>query len=778
MKDAQPPLRVSAALTAIVACLVVVGFHGRLASQTQDKVDYVRDVQLILTQRCISCHGPSRQMNGYRLDRRSAALGGLVRHNIVAGSGESSRLYHRVIGNEFGPQMPPTGALAPEEIAVLKRWIDEGAEWPDALANEAESRPAEPETLRVIDMIRGSDPETVLHRLHDQQDLRAVVNTRGPGGSTPLMYAALYSDARSVARMLEAGADAKLRNQVGATALMWALDNVDTVRALLDGGADVNATSDFDRTPLTLAAAQAGSAPVVKLLLDRGAMPSATALAAAALHGNSAVVRMLLAAGARDTGAAATAALRSNCTECLDAIVSVQQVPPLRNALLSLLPAAGPGNSSALQQAIDRGADINVRDAKSRTVLMRAAIVDQISPDIVQLLIDRGADVHGRTRDGFTALDLARRSGHTPIVDVLTKAGAATASDVEPTLTFVRANTIPAALRRVLPLLQRTAVLFYQKSGCVSCHHNALTEMTVAAARQHGFAVDERNAGQDLKTVVDDIEATPDQALQGIVVGGGQVTTTGYVLMGLSAEHYQSNMATDAMVRLLRLSQQPDGHWLSAYRPPFESSEFTATAVSLRGIQLYGPNKWKEVDDRAIRAAMSWLANAHPQTTEDRVFRLFGLTWTQASPALRRSALHDLVATQRPDGGWAQLSSLRSDAYATGESLVALSEAGMRPSDLVYRRGVQFLLNTQLVDGSWFVRTRSQPTQSYFESGFPHGVNQFISTAATNWATQALVRGDHTRLARSGTGTNRRPENPMSTRLNCRPITERSVAMG
>ena len=53
-----------------------------------------------------------------------------------------------MIGSEFGPQMPPTGALAPEEIAVLKRWIDEGAQWPDALANEAESRPAEPETLR------------------------------------------------------------------------------------------------------------------------------------------------------------------------------------------------------------------------------------------------------------------------------------------------------------------------------------------------------------------------------------------------------------------------------------------------------------------------------------------------------------------------------------------------------------------------------------------------------------------------------------------------------
>jgi hypothetical protein len=57
-----------------------------------------------------------------------------------------------------------------------------------------------------------------------------------------------------------------------------------------------------------------------------------------------------------------------------------------------------------------------------------------------------------------------------------------------------------------------------------------------------------------------------------------------------------------------------------------------------------------------------------------------------------------------------------------------------------YRKGVQFLLTTQLADGSWFVRTRAHPVQVYFESGFPHGHDQFISAAATNWATLALMR--------------------------------------
>jgi hypothetical protein len=57
----------------------------------------------------------------------------------------------------------------------------------------------------------------------------------------------------------------------------------------------------------------------------------------------------------------------------------------------------------------------------------------------------------------------------------------------------------------------------------------------------------------------------------------------------------------------------------------------------------------------------------------------------------------------------------------------------------VYRRGVAFLLSTQHEDGSWYVRSRSIPFQPYFESGFPHGHDQWISISATNWAAMALI---------------------------------------
>jgi hypothetical protein len=213
--------------------------------------------------------------------------------------------------------------------------------------------------------------------------------------------------------------------------------------------------------------------------------------------------------------------------------------------------------------------------------------------------------------------------------------------------------------------------------------------------------------------------------------------------MGLAAERHPADAAMDALVRLIVTRQLPDGRWASAYRPPSESSELTAAAVSLRGIQLYGTDK--PAEQRAIAAAAAWLTSAQPQSTEDRVFRLFGVTWSGAPRDVRQAAIRDLLASQRTDGGWAQLPAMSSDAYATGSALVALHEAGVRPGHTAYRRGIQFLLDTQLADGSWFVASRSHQTQIFFESGFPHGASQFISAAATNWATQALIGSEQRR---------------------------------
>jgi len=48
-------------------------------------------------------------------------------------------------------------------------------------------------------------------------------------------------------------------------------------------------------------------------------------------------------------------------------------------------------------------------------------------------------------------------------------------------------------------------------------------------------------------------------------------------------------------------------------------------------------------------------------------------------------------------------------------------------------------MDSQLADGSWYVASRAVPSQPYFDSNFPHGPDQFISAAATNWASMALL---------------------------------------
>jgi hypothetical protein len=72
--------------------------------------------------------------------------------------------------------------------------------------------------------------------------------------------------------------------------------------------------------------------------------------------------------------------------------------------------------------------------------------------------------------------------------------------------------------------------------------------------------------------------------------------------------------------------------------------------------------------------------------------------------------------------------------------LVALLQAGaLEPTDPAYRRGVDYLLRSQLADGTWYVKSRALPFQPYFESGFPHGPDQWVSAAASNWAAMALT---------------------------------------
>ena len=641
--------------------------------------------------------------------------------SVIGRDSATSRLYRRLTGTTYGPQMPPTGALNPSQIDVIKRWIDSGAEWPDLFSGDAPPRP-----------------------------------------TPPLMRAVLAGDLPAVRQLLDEGADPNAANDAGATALMWAVDDVAQTRLLIDHGANVNARSDDGRTPLIIAAGLHGAGDVVKLLLDHGANPSATAprfggtthpLMEAAFAGEASAMRRLLDAGAevkRDGFVTLAFTLHSECRACFDLIAPLVDGQNLSLAPLVLIPPADDGQR--LKPLIDRGADAKVKDGLGRTALMRAAASEAVRPDVIQLLISRGADVNATSPSGETALDFAVRHGRTAVVEVLLKAGAkagsnagalAEASPEAPALESgpaERASSPRGAVERSLPLLQQTDETFLRKTGCVSCHHNSLTAMAVSLARSHGVRVDEQVAQDQVDAIGRYLEGWRERALQGIGIAG-DTDTISYILLGLSAEAAPPTEATAAMARYVLRQQMPDGHWsIKAHRPPIESNDIQVTATAMRALQVYAPATARKACEAAIHRAAIWLEAATPSTTEERAFQLLGLQWSRAPKTAIQKAAHALLAKQRADGGWSQLPTLTSDAYATGEALVALEEgAGVASTDAAYRRGVDFLLRTQLVDGSWHVQSRAIAIQPYFDSGFPHGRDQFISAAATNWATMALA---------------------------------------
>jgi hypothetical protein len=336
-------------------------------------------------------------------------------------------------------------------------------------------------------------------------------------------------------------------------------------------------------------------------------------------------------------------------------------------------------------------------------------------------------------------------------------AGPATAGEPSPSSKELR-----AAVAKALPLIQKGGSGHMENRTCFACHNQAVPVLAMTTARSRGFAVSEEEIPQHLQFIADFLDQNRDNYLKGRGQGG-QVDTAGYALWTLEMGGRKPDPITDAVAEYLlqrgESSKQtsavgaaagPAGlyhkdrdHWRStSNRPPSEVSPFTTTYLAVRGLQTFGTPKQKARIAERLQVVRGWLAKSPARDTEDRVFRLWALKRVGAEDKQVQAAAQELIGSQRPDGGWAQLDTMKPDAYATGTALVALHQAaGLPTNDAVYRRGMLFLLTAQLGDGSWHVRSRSKPFQTYFESGFPHGKDQFISLAASSWATTALALG-------------------------------------
>jgi ankyrin repeat protein len=305
------------------------------------------------------------------------------------------------------------------------------------------------------------------------------------------------------------------------------------------------------------------------------------------------------------------------------------------------------------------------------------------------------------------------------------------------------ADTTRAAASRAIGLLQQSMTTWDTKRQCASCHHQHLPIALLRTAREHGVPFDVAAAQASIARV-----AAPAANLDFAVQAVMQIDPTmdsGSWLNALSDTGVHHTLSTQVFARRIASRQLTDGRWVTIdVRPPQSFSTVTATAVAVRAVRDHLPPEMHALRDEVSARARRWLETVSPADTEERTFQLLGLSWVGASSMALRPMVDRLLGTQRSDGGWAQLPRRQSDAYATGQALVALQRAGGLPSTHgAIRRGLSYLLAQQKPDGSWLVETRLHEqdlvSPPYFETGFPHGPHQIVSTMGTAWAAMALL---------------------------------------
>jgi N-acyl-D-amino-acid deacylase len=298
---------------------------------------------------------------------------------------------------------------------------------------------------------------------------------------------------------------------------------------------------------------------------------------------------------------------------------------------------------------------------------------------------------------------------------------------------------IRAAATGGLRIVQRAAKNYPVHRSCFSCHHQTLPMLAMQLSGRKGLEVD-RELLQDQATFAwKTFDSRRKTVAEGKGVGGASMSV-GYALWALDIAQWKNDATTTAMVSFLLKKQAKDGSWhRSTSRPPLEDSNFTCTILAVYYMGKFASDEQRPKVEVATQRARDWILAAETASHEDRVSRLGALALLKADREEFAKAKKGILAAQNEDGGWSQLPEMSSDAYATGLTLFTLHRTGIPTKDPAFQRGVQFLLDTQCDDGSWFVKSRSKPIQRFFDNGDPHGKDQFISISGTSWATAALA---------------------------------------
>lgn len=597
------------------------------------------------------------------------------------------------------------------------------------------------------------DDVTAIRRLTKSA---SIVDERDAGGLTPLMYAATYASPECMKLLLDKGADANASTKSGATPLFFAVQDLAKTRMLVERGADVKRADRAGLTPVRLALGYAKNAKVVAYLADHGADVTAKGPQGnylrreALLQGDEDLAAIAAKAGlAREKPAevsyfqlAARPGMAAELVKLSYDLNTQMRISTLRFPTLGAM--AHEGFTDAARTFLNAGARVNEQGNTGLTPLMMAVTSHAPRAEMMQLLIESGADVNIRDRQGRTALDWARMQGENNVAKLLREAGAQPGAPLKPAPAPVsEPRSAAVAMARAVERLQPIGPAFFTKSKCISCHNQSLPAMAIRAAQAKGIAVNEKLAAHGTEATFEAWAPQTEALMQGRCMIGGFIANTSYGMLQLAAEGQAPSQVTDAVVQCMIHEQDADGSWnIPDTRPPLGNGPIKWTALAMHGIDRYAAPASRRMARAAVARGLQYLRKAEARNTQDVAFRMLGLKWQGAPKSEIEEAARSLRALQRADGGWGQTPEMASDAYATGQAMYAVYEtAGEADQGLQMRKAAAFLLRTQMEDGSWFVRSRALAFQPYFDAGFPHGTDQFISAAATSWAVLGLSFG-------------------------------------
>jgi hypothetical protein len=312
------------------------------------------------------------------------------------------------------------------------------------------------------------------------------------------------------------------------------------------------------------------------------------------------------------------------------------------------------------------------------------------------------------------------------------------------------APDVEETINRGLTFLAKDNLAWKEKRQCAECHHAPFTLWALNEAKKQGYRVDEKALADLTSWVVtkDHLAKLVAKPPKREVIEVNEAP----LLLALGLEAGDAKATQDGLRRMLTSvlgDQGKDGSWKLSYEfRPIGSSPQTLTTLALLALSApNAPDMGKE--GRAARdRGLQWLRDARPdeelQAAALRLvlWRRLGLPAREWEPLVKK-----LRGAQNADGGWGQVEKAKSDAYATGQALYALAEAGVKPGDGAVRKAQSFLAKAQREDGAWAMVSRA-----IMRDGKPPKNLEPITHAGSAWAVMGLVRSspDVARPGRTG----------------------------